>query len=194
MQGPSATGFIVGALACAWLLGGWAGAASRDQGPEALDRAAALRTFTEKVERYASLRARYEAPFPSFDVRRDPWSLRLQRAYLASAIRTARRQVRLEDIFTEPVARMFREDIGVAVYEVDMEGLVGEDFDVALVDLAVSEPVPLWAMRPVPDALLERLPPLPGAMEYRLVADALILWDTHAEILIDALPRALVIP
>lgn len=77
---------------------------------------------------------------------------------------------------------------------IDIEGLVGEDGDVPLVDLGVNEPIPLWAMRPVPNALLERLPPLPHAIGYRLVADALILWDTHAEILIDALSGTFVEP
>jgi hypothetical protein len=33
---------------------------------------------------------------------------------------------------------------------------------------------------------------LPGAIEYRLVGDALILWEVHAGILIDALPSAFV--
>lgn len=89
---------------------------------------------------------------------------------------------------------MLREDIGEAIHELDIEGLLDEDFDIALVDLVVTERVPRWAMRPVADVLLERLPPLPGAIEYRLVGDALILWDVHAEILIDALPRALVLP
>ena len=196
MRGTSATRFIVGALACAWLLGGLLGAAARDQDPdsELLDRATALRTFTQSVERYARLRAWYEEPLSPFDARRDLWSLRRQRAYLASAIRTARPEARLGDIFTEPVVRMLREDIGEAIHELDIEGLLDEDFDIALVDLVVTERVPRWAMRPVPEVLLERLPPLPGAIEYRLVGDALILWDVHAEVLIDALPRALVLP
>jgi hypothetical protein len=192
MATRTAAGMMVVGFVFSCLLGAVPRAAAQVQDSGAIDRAAALRTFTQKVEQYASLRARYEAPLPSFDVRRDPWGLRLQRAYLASAIRTARRYARLGDIFTEPIARMFREDIVRAVYDVAIEGLDEEGFDSTLVDLTVNEPVPVWAMRPVPGAMLERLPPLPGAIEYRLVADALILWDTHAEILIDALPGALV--
>jgi hypothetical protein len=34
------------------------------------------------------------------------------------------------------------------------------------------------------------LPPLVPAVEYRIVDGALILWDTRAEIVIDALPGA----
>jgi hypothetical protein len=54
-----------------------------------------------------------------------------------------------------------------------------------LVDLVVNEPVPEWAMTKLPAALLAVLPALPDAIEYRLVDGALILWDVHAEILID---------
>jgi hypothetical protein len=62
----------------------------------------------------------------------------------------------------------------------------------SLVDLIVNEPVPDWAQRMLPPQLLKRLPALPDAIEYRLVGGALILWDTHAEILIDGLPNACV--
>lgn len=58
-----------------------------------------------------------------------------------------------------------------------------------MVDLVVNEPVPIWAIQEVPDAL-RRLPSLPDAIEYRIVDGSLILWDTHAEILIDALSGA----
>lgn len=45
-----------------------------------------------------------------------------------------------------------------------------------------------WAMETVPHALLDRFPSLPAAIEYRIVNGYLILWDIHAEIVIDALP------
>lgn len=196
MRGRSAASLVVGALACVWILAGSPSAAAREQNPEASDRAAALRTFVEGIEQYAALRARYEVPLPRFDGRRDPWSLQLSRLFLASAIRTARHQAKLGDVFTPPVAAMFRALVAEAVYEIDIEGLVDEGFEApdSLVDLTVNEPVPGWAMEELPDALLARLPTLPDAIEYRLVTDALMLWDAHAEILIDALPGALAVP
>jgi hypothetical protein len=186
---------MAGVLACGWLLWGSPGAAAH-QDLEGDDRAAALRTFTEGVERYAALRARYAVPLPPFDPASDPWSLKLSRHFLAAAIRTARRTAGLGDIFTPPVARMFHDDIGSAIYALDVEGLVDEgvvtrDFTI---DLIVNEPLPAWAMETVPDTLLARLPPLPPAIEYRIVGESLVLWDADAEILIDALPDVLVIP
>jgi hypothetical protein len=153
-------------------------------------RAAALRVFSERVDRYVWLRAKCEDPLPSFDLRRDPWSLLLTRRYLASAIRTARTQARAGDIFSPPVADLFRVTIREAIYERDIEGVVKDE---TVVDLIVNEPIPDWALSPVPGALLEMLPPLPDAIEYRMVGGALILWDMHAQILIDGLPYAFLI-
>lgn len=181
---------VCGPLACAWLV------VAAAQGQQSLPPNAGLQSFHENVARYAALRARLEEPLPRFDdPRRDEWSVMLMRRYLASAIRTARRGAEPGVIFA-PAAATLREILARAIYEIDIEGLVdvvpGEDGFV--LDLALNEPIPAWALKPVPRPLLERLPPLPVAIEYRLAAGALILWDTHAEILIDALPDAFVAP
>jgi hypothetical protein len=42
--------------------------------------------------------------------------------------------------------------------------------------------------------LLEALPPVPGGLEYRVVGPDLVLWDVHAEIVIDVLRDALRAP
>jgi hypothetical protein len=183
------------AVACACLLAAAADspAAGQDRGAPA---DAALRAFDAGVARYAALRTKFEEPLPAFDdPRRDEWTLLLMRRYLVSAIRAARREAPQGCIFG-PAAAVFRDTIARAIYDVEIEGLVdvapGEDGFV--LDLALNEPIPAWALSPVPEPLLERLPLLPAAIEYRIVAGALILWDTHAEILIDALPDAFVAP
>jgi hypothetical protein len=194
MRIASTRRLLQGALACACLLATQSAAAA-SQALEGMDQAGAVRMFNARVERYARLRARLEEPLPSFDARRDAWSLMLTRRYLASAIRTARRDASQGNVFGPPVAEMFREVIAHAIYDVDVEGLVDGDLeaDEFVVDLAVHEPVPAWAMEEVPDALLHRLPSLPAAIEYRIVSGNLILWDTHAEIVIDALPNAFLV-
>ena len=182
------------ALTCACLLAVTSAAAAQ-QAPDAIGQADAMRMFNTHVERYVRLRARLEEPLPAFDARRDPWSLMLTRRYLASAIRTARSSAHQGDIFTPPVAQLLRGLIADAIYDVDIEGLVDGDLeaDELVVDLTVNEPIPAWAMDPVPHALLLRLPSLPAAIEYRIVSGALILWDVHAEIVIDALPDAFLV-
>jgi hypothetical protein len=181
---------VCGVLACAWLTVAAApGQQHRPPDP-------GLQSFHDSVARYAALRARLEEPLPAFDdPRRDGWTQLLIRRYLASAIRTARRGAEPGCVFG-PAARLFREEITRAIYEIDIEGLVdvGPGEDGFVLDLALNEPIPAWALLPVPKPLLERLPRLPVAIEYRIAAGALILWDTHAEILIDALPDAFVAP
>jgi hypothetical protein len=171
------------------LLGAATGAAAPSQ--TAGDHGAAVRIFAKRVEQYAWLRARLEQPLPSFDADRRPWSLLLMRRYLASAIRTARARETQVSIFAPPVDGFFRETIGDAIYDIDIEGLV-DDGTEDPVDVMVNEPLPDWALHPVPPALLERLPPVPGAISYKMAAGALVLWDDDAEIVIDALPDAFV--
>lgn len=184
----------LGVAACVWMLAFQAAAVSA-QAPDASDHGPALQAFHENVERYARLRARFEEPLPAFDKRRDSWSLMLTRRYLASAIRTARPGSDPGSIFTPPVALLFRQIVRQAVYDTDISGIVEEGLDVDdfVIDLRVNEPLPRWSLRTPPAALLRRLPELPPGIDYDLVGDALILWDSHAEILIDALPGALVI-
>jgi hypothetical protein len=157
----------------------------------AADVSAARAVFTARIQQYAWLRGRLEEPLPLFEERRSSWSLFMTRRYLASAIRSARPHARLGTVFAPPVDRMFRDLMMKTMYEVDVEGLGGFDEELA-VDVAIHETVPEWALGPVPEALLARLPQLPQAIEYRVVSGALVLWDVHAEIVIDALPNAFV--
>ena len=192
-MGRGRVAVVIGAVALVWVLDPSPGAATPAQEP-APEHIAALSEYVAGIDRYAALRARFEEPLPPFDDCRNAWSLQLQRLYLAAAIRSARHRATVGDIFTPRVAAFFRREIAEAIYEIDIEGLLDEDTEGPLVDLAINEPIPVWAMRPVPQALLERLAPLPVAIEYQLVGDALILWDVHAGILIDALPSAFTEP
>ncbi|MBI4888091.1 MAG: hypothetical protein HY824_13430 [Acidobacteria bacterium] len=176
-------------LVCAALLAAWTGAAAWAQAVG--DQSAAARVFAERIERYETLRARLEEPLPPFvEPRRTPWSVMLTRRYLASAIRTARSRAQVGDFFAPPVADLFRQALAAAIHERLLEGLAGDEPGLS-VDLAVNEPVPAWALNDLPGSLLARLPALPPGLDYRTVNGALILWDLHAEILVDALPDAL---
>jgi hypothetical protein len=43
----------------------------------------------------------------------------------------------------------------------------------------------------MPPQLLQLLPPLPAGLEYRFIDCDLILWDPHANLIIDFIPHAL---
>ena len=180
-------------IAAVWLLIGTAAVGIQHWGAP---QAEARRAFEQELSRYSALRTRLEEPLPAFDdPRRDGWTRLLMRRYLASAIRTARRDAEPGCIFG-PAALFIRETIAGAVYDLDIEGLIegGVDEEEFALDLALNEPIPSSAMSPLPAPLAERLPALPQAIEYRIAAGALILWDTRAEILVDVLPDAFVAP
>ena len=182
---------IEGALVCVCLFAVQRAAAA-PQATGAINTVDARKTLNARVDRYAWLRARLGEPLPSLDARRDSWSLLLTRRYLASTIRTARPDARVGHIFIPPVAKMFRTLITQAIYDVEIEGLVQNSLQAPdfIVDVVVNEPVPAWALEEVPAVLRQRFPPLPTAIEYRIVNGSLVLWDMHAEIVIDALPNA----
>jgi hypothetical protein len=43
----------------------------------------------------------------------------------------------------------------------------------------------------MPIVLLQSLPPLPEDLEYRLLDHDLVLWDIHADLMLDVLPDAI---
>jgi hypothetical protein len=55
----------------------------------------------------------------------------------------------------------------------------------------LNEPLAADWLTPLPPSLTMQLPPLPAAVEYRLVGASLVLWDADAELVIDVLPGAL---
>lgn len=50
--------------------------------------------------------------------------------------------------------------------------------------------VPGGATHEVPAILLQRLPPLPEDVEYRILDHDLVLWDIHADLVVDFVPFA----
>jgi hypothetical protein len=155
-----------------------------------------LEEFTMRVDTYVQLHQRLEASFPSLKDASDPLSRLLNKRYLASAIRSARRHVKEGNIFGPPVEEMIRTRIAEAMAGRDLAVVVGacggESWGSA--DLVLNEPLREGASCPVPVLLLEALPPVPGGLEYRIVGPDLALWDVHAEIVIDVLREALRAP
>jgi hypothetical protein len=152
----------------------------------------AVAAFAAGVERYVDLRARFEAPLPPLRPSRGEWSTLIARRYLASAIRTARRDVRPGSIFTPAVAAFFEQRIAAALTPAERLVLAGpaDDESAAPIPL-LNEPLAAEWLTPLPPSLTMHLPPLPAAVEYRLVGASLVLWDVDAEIVIDVLPGAL---
>jgi hypothetical protein len=157
----------------------------------AIDAVDPLTEFNDSVGRYVSLRARLEAPLPSFTSPRGGRSGFLAQRYLAAAIRTARRGAGRGDLFTPDVAVMFRTRLAgvlTPAERIALPGVPAGEEGTPL--LLVNEPVaPEW-LAELPPRAIQALPALPDGLEYRLVDVELVLWDAHAEIVVDVLPDA----
>jgi hypothetical protein len=158
----------------------------------ALSNESALVAFHRNLDAYVELRGRFEEPLPLFRPWRGTGEALLAQRYLASAIRTARHDDRPGNVFSPVVALAFR--LCMTYTLTPAERLLlgggedgGEDAPLPI----VNEPLPGEWMAAAPASLIQHLPELPQAIEYRFVGYDLILWDAHAGIVIDVLPDAL---
>jgi hypothetical protein len=114
---------------------------------------------------------------------------------LAMRIQAARQEACQGDMFTPDVASVFRRRIAFHVPPEIIGAIIGEqgEEDAApvprlAVNMAWPEGVPLSFM---PPRLLSSLPALPAELQYRFIGRSLVLWDIHANLIVDVLPAAL---
>jgi hypothetical protein len=113
--------------------------------------------------------------------------------WIRSSLATTSRR----SVFGAPVEDMFRTRIADAIAGRDIAVVVGpcEDEEASGgIDPVINEPFREQGSCPVPLLLLEALPPVPGGIEYRVVGPDLVLWDVHADIVIDVLTEAFRMP
>lgn len=158
------------------------------------ERAAVLQEFQERVAAYVRLHRRLEEPLPPMTRDVGSWSMLIARRYLASAIRHARPAAQQGDIFFPAAASVFRQIFVDALEGQDAEAFLREFYEPHSVTHAVhpyvNEPYPTAITHDVPPLILQRLPTLCEHLEYRVVGHDLLLWDVHAELVVDFVPDA----
>jgi len=179
---------VIAGLAAVFLLGVGQIRAAQEPPVAAED---AVRGFVARVEAYTWLHERLEGPLPPIETTADPLSRLMNRRYLASAIRAARRYAKPGDILTPDVADVLRTRLAEGLAAAETAALIGSLGDgSATASAIVNEPFREEESCGVPPRLLEQLPPLPGDIQYRILGSSLVLWDVHADIVIDVLPDA----
>jgi hypothetical protein len=113
---------------------------------------------------------------------------------LAGAIQRARPNAQIGALFVMPVTPVFKRRIEDAVRRENLgpvlAGIDDEDLKPVTPKIHLRFPVkePLATM---PPSLLAVLPPIPKALEYRIVGDYLVIRDVDAALILDFIPAAI---
>jgi hypothetical protein len=154
-----------------------------------------LRAFQQRIDAYVALHRQLEGPLPPLQVSRDMNTVRRATDALAKGIRAARAAAGQGDIFTPQAANLLRTYISTCLTAEDVQAIVGhheKGEDQGERSLAVNRTWPEDVdFNFVPPHLIESLPTLPPELQYRIVGRSLVLWDHHANLIVDVLPSAL---
>jgi hypothetical protein len=149
-----------------------------------------LADLAARLEIYMDMRRSVARTVPPLTVTHDRAATIAAADALAQAIVRARADARPGDIFTPPVAAALRR----AIVDGCPDGLdelrraiaPEHEVDAPLPVAAVHARWPVGAPLPtMPPDLLEALPRLPPALEYRFVGSALVLRDIDANLIVD---------
>ena len=157
--------------------------------------------FEERVNQYVTLHRLLERPLPPLRPTLDMTQIQGSMRALAVRIQQARANAQQGDLITPDVGRMFRRRIATCLspdaWAAIFTDTAGEDEDMEAgpppalrVNMEWPEHV-LFGF--VPPQLLAALPRLPPELQYRIIGNALVLWDHHANLIVDFLPGAFTI-
>ena len=162
-----------------------------------LEELVATQNFERSVTEYAVLHQLLEREVPPMLVTPDIRQIQRASRTLAVRIRIARGMAREGDFITPEVARMFRRRIATC--------LTPEQWKAVFADRVRDEEGPPVGPPPlrvnmewpagvpfdyVPPQLLRSLPTLPRELQYCIIGRSLVLWDHHANVIVDLLPGA----
>lgn len=155
---------------------------------------AAVAAFSQRVQDYALMHRRLEGPVPTPKVSEHMEEVKAAMDALAAKIKQEPGWVKQGRYFTPEIVPIMRRLI--------REGC-GGDFASLLAIIKEENPVdvplpPVGARWPreaahsmIPPAVLCRLPVLPEELQYRFIGPHLLLWDIHADLIVDVLPDAI---
>lgn len=155
----------------------------------------AVKLFNERVNAYVETHRRMEGPVPPLSAGKD--MAEVKRLMLAVRVRIRSKTGALAEghVFTPEVALMFRKRIAATLTRQDLIA-IAEDVDEHTPPGSpapkVLEPLPDdTPFVPLPPRLFGALPPLAPELRYIVVGRALVLWDHHADVVVDIAPGLL---
>ena len=165
-----------------------------------LEEITATQAFEERVIQYVILHRLLEGPLPEPRTTWDIGELQMSMRGLALGIRMARAGAQQGDLIGPDVARMLRRRIAACLPAAEWAAILADNAAEAEEDENLPVPVPpllvnmAWPEHVpfgfVPPQMLAALPSLPAELQYRIIGTALVLWDHHANLIVDFLPDA----
>jgi hypothetical protein len=150
--------------------------------------------FEARVADYVAVHRMLEGPLPPLRTAANMTEVHAAMAQLAGRIRAVRGNAHQGDLITPEVAIVFKHLIATCLKPAEWEAI--------LTDLEGQPPVrvpPLevnmtWPAgvpyQFMPPHLLTMLPRLPPELHYQILGRSLVLWDDHADMIVDFLPQA----
>lgn len=152
----------------------------------------AIAEFNRQVGGYVELRRTIEGTVPAIKVSANPAEIGAAVETLGESIRKARSDAREGDIFVPAAAGIFRRIIREQYQTRFRELLQMTHEDTPpLTRPVVNGPWSGAAYTFMPPDLLSRFPRLPVGLQYRFVNRDLVLWDSHANVILDILRNAI---
>jgi len=151
--------------------------------------------FHRRLTEFDAVRRRLDSGLPRPVVSSDRAAIiRVIEAH-HGALLSARHSARQGDIFFDRVADRFRDWIRASLHGTPPSvflATITEPDGPRIPRLRVNGSYPAGAaLATMPPRLLQLFPSLPAQLEYRFVNRDLILWDSHADLIIDVIPNVL---
>ena len=161
----------------------------------------AMQGFEERVAQYVLQHRVLERTVPPLQPTRDMRQVDMAVQALALRIRLARTDAQPGDLITPEAGMVFRRRIATCLTAGEWAAIIAENAEEAEEEegLPAGQPPALRVNMTWPEAvlfgfvppqLLAALPRLPEELQYRIIGNALVLWDHHANLIVDFLPDA----
>ena len=159
----------------------------------------ATHNFRRSVGEYVALHRSIDRELPPVLTTQDVEQIHRAVKLLRMRIQTARATARQGDIITPDVARMFRRRISTCLAPEEWKAIFAERAHDEQGEAIEAPPLRVNMEWPadvpfdfVPPQLLQSLPGLPEELQYRIIGLSLVIWDYHANLIVDFLPDAFV--
>jgi hypothetical protein len=170
-----------------------------DQAAPMVEELVATQGFQERINQYVAVHRGLELPLMPLRPTLDMSRIQASRQALAHRIRVVRAEAQQGDLITPDVARMFRRRIATCLPASEWAAIVSDNAEdeegvpagppALHVNMEWPEQVPFGF---VPPQMLAALPRLPAELQYRIIGNSLVLWDHHANLIVDFLPGAFI--